>query len=184
METIAGAWKFLLALGAGTGSVYILRWFWWRINAWSEISAMLASFFFSILLQFGFGMDTANVDVFAQVMLITVAGSSLVWITVTLLTPPETEATLLNFYRKVRPGGNGWKPISRKAPEVKADTGLGRNLLDWAVGILLIYMALFGAGKLILGEITIGLLLSAGAIVCFAYIFWDLKKRDEKTFGY
>ncbi|NIT62096.1 MAG: sodium:proline symporter, partial [Aliifodinibius sp.] len=117
MESIAGAWKLLLALGAGTGSVYILRWFWWRINAWSEISAMTASVVVSIFLQFGLGMDTANAQVFAKVMLITVTISSGAWITVTLLTQPESEETLLQFYRKVRPGGNLWKPIADKAPD-------------------------------------------------------------------
>ncbi len=133
MDTIAGAWKFLLALGAGTGGVYILRWFWWRINAWSEISAMLASFLISVFLQFGLDLDTTDGAVFAKVMLITVVGSSIVWIVVTLLTAPENEETLLKFYRKIRPGGNGWKPIAQKAPELKTDNSLGRDLLDWAM---------------------------------------------------
>jgi len=97
METIAGAWKFLLALGAGTGSVYILRWFWWRINAWSEITAMLASLVTALSLQFIFGMDTSDANTFAQVMLITVALSSAAWISVTLLTKPENNETLLKL---------------------------------------------------------------------------------------
>ncbi len=177
MESIAGAWKFLLALGAGTGSVYILRWFWWRINAWSEISAMAASFVVSIVLQFGMGMDTANADVFARVMLITVAISSLVWITVTLLTEPIHEETLLRFYRKVRPGGNLWKPIAARAPEVQTDKGLGWDLLDWAVGIILIYTTLFGVGKILLGSVGFGLLLLGIALVCFLFIRWELNRR-------
>ncbi len=177
MESIAGAWKFLLALGAGTGSVYILRWFWWRINAWSEISAMAASFVVSIVLQFGMGMDTTNADVFAKVMLITVGISTLVWITVTLLTAPVSEETLLRFYRKVRPGGNLWKPIAAKAPEVQTDKGLGWDLLDWAVGIVLIYTTLFGVGKILLGSVGFGLLLLAIAGACFLFIRWELNRR-------
>ena len=177
MQTIAGAWKFLLALGAGTGAVYILRWFWWRINAWSEISAMIASFVVSLFLQLGLGMDTGDAAVFARVMLMTVAASTVVWLTVTFLTAPESEETLLRFYRKVRPGGAGWKPLAAKAPEVQTDRGLGRDLLDWAAGITLIYAALFGTGKLILGDTTLGMQLLALAGVCFWFILWDLKRR-------
>ena len=182
MSTIAGAWKFLLALGAGTGSVYILRWFWWRINAWSEISAMTASFVVSIFLQFGLGMNTTNAGVFAKVMLITVIASSAVWLTVTFLTQPETEETLLRFYRKVHPGGHLWKPVAQKVPEVKPDTGLGWNLLDWAIGIILIYSALFGFGKIIMGATGSGLLLIALAAVCFTFIMWELNRRGWKAF--
>ena len=177
MQTIAGAWKFLLALGAGTGAVYILRWFWWRINAWSEISAMIASFVVSLFLQLGLGMDTGDAAVFARVMLLTVAASTVVWLTVTFLTAPESEETLLRFYRKVRPGGAGWKPLADKAPEVQTDRGLGRDLLDWAAGITLIYAALFGTGKLILGETLLGQLFLALAGICFWFIMWDLKRR-------
>ncbi|MFQ5708514.1 MAG: sodium:solute symporter family protein, partial [bacterium] len=183
MDTIAGAWKFLLALGAGTGSVYILRWFWWRINAWSEISAMLASFVVAIFLQSVLGLDTTKTDVFARVMLITVGISSGVWLLVTFLTAPENEATLIEFYRRVRPGGRFWKPVAGKAPEVKPDRGLGWDLLDWAVGIALIYSALFGVGKIILGATTAGSTLLTLAAACFLFIRWDLNRRGWQTFG-
>ncbi len=181
METIAGAWKLLLALGAGTGSVYILRWYWWRINAWSEIAAMSASFVVSLFLQFGLGWDTADAAVFARVMLITVLASSAVWLTVTFLTSPTDEATLLAFYRKVKPGGRLWNPISQKAPEVQADTGLGRDLMDWSVGIVLIYAALFGVGKLLLGEPIWGVSLVGLAAGCLVFILWDLRRRGWKS---
>lgn len=178
METIAGAWKFLLAIGAGTGSVYILRWFWWRINAWSEISAMLASLIVSIVLQSVLGMDTNDAHGFAMVMLITVGISTITWLTVTFLTAPETEETLIKFYRKTRPGGSMWKPIAAKAPDVKADTGLGRDLLDWLAGIIMIYSALFGFGKLLLGETLMGLGLLLIAALGFGFIMWDLSARN------
>jgi Na+/proline symporter len=183
METIAGAWKFLLALGAGTGAVYILRWFWWRINAWSEISAMVASFLVSIFLQFGLGMDTTNAATFAKVMLITVAASTTVWLTVTLITKPENDKTLTQFFKKVRPGGRLWSPIAIKVPDVQGDTGLGRDLLDWIVGIILIYSALFGFGKILMGSVGLGTLLLAVAISCFIFIQWDLKHRGWKSFS-
>ena len=181
MNTIAGAWKFLLALGAGTGAVYILRWFWWRINAWTEISAMIASFVVSLFLQFAVGMDTTDPNAFAQVMLITVLVSTVVWLSVTFLTQPESEETLLIFYKKIRPGGRLWKPIAKLAPDVKVDYGLGWNLLDWAAGITLIYSALFGVGKIILGSLLEGFGLLILAAVALSFIRWDLNRRGWKT---
>lgn len=181
MNTIAGAWKFLLALGAGTGSVYILRWFWWRINAWSEISAMAASFIVSIFLQFGLAMDTTDASVFAKVMLLTVLVTSVVWLTVTFLTEPESKETLLRFYKKVHPGGNLWKPVAKDAPDVKTDSGLAWNLLDWAVGIILIYSALFGVGRIVLGSVGAGISWLGISVICFLYIRWDLNRRGWET---
>ncbi len=182
MDTITGAWKYLLAIGAGTGSVYILRWFWWRINAWTEISAMAASLVTSIALQSIFGMDSSDINVFAQVMLITVSVTSVVWLSVTFLTKPETDETLLRFYRKVRPGGALWKPITKLAPKVDTDKGLGWDLADWAVGIVLIYSALFGVGKIILGSTSIGLVLLLITALCFLFIRWELNRRGWKSF--
>lgn len=176
METVAGAWKFLLALGAGTGAVYILRWFWWRINAWSEISAMIASFIISSFLQVGLGMDTRDPGVFAKVMLITVAGSSIIWLSVTYLTQPENEQTLIRFYQKVHPGGRLWKPIAHKSG-VEGDRGFGWIFIDWFVGIILIYSTLFGMGKILLGETIIGVFLLIIAVISFFFIMWDLNRR-------
>jgi Na+/proline symporter len=181
MDSIAEAWKFLLALGAGTGSVYILRWFWWRINAWSEISAMSASFVISIFLQSVLDMDTKKPEVFAEVMLIIVACSSIIWITVTFLTKPESELTLINFFKKIKPGGMLWKPISVLAPEVKTDTGLMWNILDWLAGIIMIYSALFGVGKIILGEVLFGFSLLMIAVAAFVFIMWELNRRGWQT---
>jgi Na+/proline symporter len=115
LSSVEEGWKLLLALGAGTGLVLILRWYWWRVNAWSEISAMAASFVTSILLQAaGLNLsDTASTD-YALTMLITVAVTTVVWLSVTLLTPPESDATLERFYRRVRPGGAGWRRVSER----------------------------------------------------------------------
>ncbi|HQV34084.1 MAG TPA: Na+:solute symporter, partial [Calditrichia bacterium] len=180
MDSVAGAWKILLALGAGTGAVYILRWFWWRINAWSEIAAMLASLVVSLYLQLGLDMDTGDADTFAMVMIITVGISSVVWLAVTFLTAPESEETLLRFYRKVRPGGSGWGPIAAQAPEVVTDQGMGWYLLDWLAGVMLVFGALFGFGKLLLGETLPGVSMLIGAALCLVFIFWDLNRRGWK----
>jgi len=116
LGTIEGAWKFLLALGSGTGLVLILRWYWWRINAWSEISAMIASFVVSVVatsvLTPRFRPDDPNA--FATIMLVTVAVSTVVWLGVTFATKPEPDRVLESFYRRVRPGGPGWATVSTR----------------------------------------------------------------------
>jgi Na+/proline symporter len=180
-DSIAGAWKLLIALGAGTGSVFILRWFWWRINAWSEVSAMAASFVISLVLQFGLGMKSDDPREFAWMVIYTVAGSSVTWLLVTFLTPPERKQILLAFYRRVRPSAALWGWIAREASDVVPVRDGLRNLLDWAAGCVLVYMTLFGVGKLIFGEIALGLLLLALAAAAGAIIYWDLSRRGWKT---
>src|SRR3954471_14736744 len=153
LQTIEGAWKFLLALGSGTGLVLILRWYWWRINAWSEISAMTASFIVSLVaitvIKPRFPDGDFKGD--AWVMLVTVAVSTVVWVVVTFATAPEPDTVLQSFYRRVRPGGPGWARISAQA-------GYGREGIpggalawtNWIAGIVAVYSSLFGIGKLIL----------------------------------
>jgi solute:Na+ symporter, SSS family len=177
MDSIAGAWKLLIVTGAGTGSVLLLRWYWWRINAWSEVSAMISAFIVSVALQRGFGLDTDQPVDFAWVMMITVAITTVVWLATTFLTKPEPEETLVAFYRRTRPSVTGWTPIARLAPDVKpARDGLS-NLLDWLAGCVLIYGVLFGVGKLLLHETVPGLMLLAGGVAGGAIIYWDLSRR-------
>jgi Na+/proline symporter len=177
LDTIAGAWKFLLAIGAGTGSVYILRWYWWRINAWSEISAMVFSFVTAMSLQFFGGLSSDDPIGFAKIMLITVSVSTAGWLLTTYLTSPENEEVLVSFYRKVRPGGRLWATVAEKAGGVSSDSKLGLDLLDWLLGCVLIYATLFGVGKLILGDLFSGVMFLAVAAVCGALIFADLSRR-------
>lgn len=190
LSSVEQAWRFLLALGAGTGLVFILRWYWWRINAWSEISSMVASFVASVYL---FGIPqrmlawkspalaslfpvppvvrpgSPNAD--AWVMLLTVAVSTAVWVTVTFLTKPEPDVVLESFYRRVRPGGPGWARIS-------AQLGFGREGIpggalawtNWVAGIVAVYGTLFGIGKLVFGEVLFGTILLVIAGVAFAWI--------------
>ena len=177
-ESIAGAWKFLLAIGAGTGSVFILRWFWWRINAWSEVAAMAASFAVSLWLQFGLGWDSANPSEFAWTMLVTVACSTAAWLTATLATAPEPRDTLLAFYRRVRPPAALWGPIAREARDVEPVRDLPSNLFAWAAGCAMVYLTLFGTGWILFGHPGIGLALLAGAALSAAVIYWHLSRRD------
>jgi solute:Na+ symporter, SSS family len=177
LDSIAGAWKLLLVTGAGTGGVLLLRWYWWRINAWSEVSAMISAFVVSVALQLGFGMNTDKPVDFAWLMIVTVAITTVVWLAVTFMTPPEPEDVLVKFYRRTRPSGAGWRPMARLAPEVKpAGDGLA-NLLDWIAGCMLIYGVLFGTGKLLLHETGPGLALLAMGAAGMAIIYRDLSRR-------
>lgn len=146
MSTIEGAWMFLMSLGAGTGLVLILRWYWWRVNAWSEISAMVAALGASLGARFFFDADEPTG--FAWTMLVTVAFTTVVWVTVTLLTPPVDDATLEHFCRRVRPPGPGWSAVFSEAPPIHFLARLGA----WVTGLILIYGALFGIGAFLLGR--------------------------------
>ena len=124
MDSIAGAWKLLIVTGAGTGAVLILRWYWWRINAWSEVSAMAAAFVVSVYLQLGAGLSADDPLGFAKIMLITVGITTAVWLATTFLTAPEPMEKLVEFYRRVRPSVFGWKPVARLAPGCAPIPGL------------------------------------------------------------
>ncbi|MDP2914134.1 MAG: sodium:solute symporter family protein [Candidatus Aminicenantes bacterium] len=183
MSSIADAWKFMIAIGAGTGLVYLLRWFWWRINAWSEVSAMIAALATSLTVKYGFRLQESRPKDFALIVLITVAVTTAVWLTVTFLTKPEPKEVLLDFYRRIRPNAALWGPIAREATDVIPQKDGLFNLLDWICGVLMIYSFLFGAGKIIFGELGTGLaFLSAGAVFG-AVIYFDLSRRGWETVG-
>jgi Na+/proline symporter len=181
VNSIAGLWKVLLVTGAGTGLVLILRWFWWRINAWSEVSAMISAFAVSITLQTAFGLDTDKPREFAYIILITVGITTVVWLATTFLTKAETEQTLVAFYRRTRPGRLGWKPIAALAPDVEVSGGFIWNIADWIAGCILIYGLLFGTGKLLLGETALGLGLWSIGLSAGAFIYADLSRRGWST---
>lgn len=180
MDSIGGAWRLLLGIGAGTGLVLLLRWYWWRINAWSEVAAMLCAFVVSTAL-FIAGYDSNQPRDFAWIMIITVSITTVVWLAATFLTPPESKETLVAFYRRTHPSVKGWGPIAKLAPEIRASGDGWRNLLDAVCGIALVYGWLFGIGKLILNETALGLALIAGGMLAGAIIYRDLSTRGWKT---
>jgi Na+/proline symporter len=177
LTSIAGAWKLLIVTGAGTGLVLLLRWFWWRINAWSEVSAMSAAFVTSLALQLLGGLDSDKPVDFAWIMIITVVVTTLVWLTVTFLTKPESDQTLVKFYVRARPGISGWGPIARLAPDIPDTNDGWYRALDWIAGCALIYGVLFGVGKVLLAEWTAGLFLLGMGLAGGAVIWWDLSRR-------
>jgi SSS family solute:Na+ symporter len=180
IQSIQSAWQLLLGIGAGTGAVYLLRWYWWRVNAWSEISSMIAAFVISMSLRFAH-LGGSDAVVFAKSALLTTAGTTVVWIVATLLTAPESTATLLGFYRRVHPSVYGWKHIAALAPELPPVRDAGTNTFDWIMGCVLVYGCLFGIGKLVLEEWMAGAVLLIAAAAAGYAIYWDLSRRGWET---
>lgn len=171
-KDIGEIWKILLALGAGTGAVYMLRWFWWRINAWSEIVAMLGSLGFFLLFRYGLKLDWKDEE---QIFLIA-ACTIVTWVIATYLTSAEQDAILISFYRKARPGGPGWKRIAALAPDVDADKHLGLSILAALAASGIVYSTLPGIGFLIFGDyVRAGQCL--GGAVFFAVVVGLLMKK-------
>jgi solute:Na+ symporter, SSS family len=156
LDSARESFQLLLSIGAGTGLLYLLRWFWWRINAWSEISAMICSF----LLAAGFLVAQKSgtpVDPTIQ-LLLSVGITTAVWVTVTLLSAPTERGTLLSFFRLVRPAGPGWRAVQAEAGVPASPDSLPMAFLGWVLGCTAVYSALFGVGSLLYGRTTQGLI--------------------------
>jgi SSS family solute:Na+ symporter len=160
LDSARETFDLLLSVGAGTGLLYLLRWFWWRINAWSEVAAMGSSFLIALAF-FVAGKSGAAIPSHVS-LLVTVAATSLIWISVTLLTAPTDRETLVRFYRLVRPAGHGWKPIAALAGDGGGSPdSLPQSLLGWVLGCCFVYAALFGTGSFIYGKTAQGLVWAA-----------------------
>jgi Na+/proline symporter len=179
LVTISQGWEVVLEVGAGTGGVYLLRWYWWRINAWSEISAMATALAMTLALHRWPMFSGSAPVIFAKTTLTTTAVTTAVWILVTLMTPPETDEVLLRFYRKVRPHAAGWRRIAVLAPGLPQTRDLGRNLLAWLLGCAMVYAALFGIGKLCFGQIELGAALLGLAVICAGLLYRDISDRGQ-----
>jgi len=176
LATIRSGWEVLLEVGAGTGSVYLLRWYWWRVNAWSEIAAMSTALIASLTIRFAAPFHGSEATVFAKQTLVTTAVTTAAWIAVTLLTPAEPRETLERFYRRVRPDPRGWRPIAGLAPQVGGEKDLGRNFLYWIAGCGMVYCALFGIGNICLISIPFGVLLLGSSLGCAAFLYRGLSR--------
>ncbi|HMN48074.1 MAG TPA: Na+:solute symporter [Ignavibacteriaceae bacterium] len=174
INRISGAWEFIIQCGAGVGLVLILRWFWWRINAWSEISAMIAPFIIFPILK------SAGV-LFPYSLFIIVPGTTIVWLTVTFLTKPTSEDVLISFYTRIHPGGVMWKKISSKLPDVESDSGFFKLFINWLFGVILVYSFLFGTGKLLFGEYKSFFIYLIVAAVSVFIIYKNLSQIGWKT---
>jgi SSS family solute:Na+ symporter len=176
LSDIRSGWQVVLEVGAGTGGVYLLRWYWWRINAWSEISAMATALVVTIWLRWTEPFSGTNPVVFAKTALTTTVITTLVWLVVTYMTKAEPEAVLIKFYRSVRPQITGWKPVALLAPEVPPTRDLGSNLLSWVLGCLMVYLALFGLGHVLLGPFWEGAGLLAVSAVCAGALYSNISR--------
>lgn len=174
IETISGAWQFIIEAGAGLGLVLILRFYWWRVNAWSEISASAAPF-----LIYGYLKLYTKIE-FPDTLFVIVGLTTLIWMTCTFLTPPVERSHLIRFFRRVHPGGAGWRKIASEVPDVKGDSDFPRLFFNWICGVIMVYAVLFGSGKLIFGEVVTGLFLLAAAMVSGAVIYWNLSRGNER----
>jgi hypothetical protein len=185
--------NLLLVFGAGTGLIFILRWFWWRINAWSEITAMVASGVISLLLaipSFGikealFGADGVF-PAWAEFPFV-VAVTSALWILATYITPSESDKVLRDFYKKIQPGGPGWKKVIDAADKDSIDLTEGETgwtvpsgIVAMLLGCLMIYSTMFATGYFIYGEFQLALPLSALAIVSAYFLIKTWKKIRVK----
>ncbi|WP_282079438.1 sodium:solute symporter family protein [Aquimarina algiphila] len=190
--------KYILMFGAGTGLIFILRWFWWRINAWSEISAMFSSGIISIVIStsfineklFGKAIENGFQEgifpdwfEFPFVVLVT----TIIWLLVTFLTKPDDDQKLFDFYKKIQPGGPGWKFILNKAKkqDVEIITGKERwmvpsGILAMILGCILVYGALFATGNWIYGNYTDASMLTV-VVVIAGFLLSRLWKRIGKT---
>jgi len=175
LENAFQAFQILLQVGAGTGLIFLLRWFWWRINAWSEISAMIVSFAVALYLQFvhtklGFAPLNASLSLVIGVAITTVG-----WLTVTVLTRPTERFALQRFYDAIRPPGRSWQRVVDTGGRT-SDAGIAPAFLCWFLGCMAVYTALFGTGYLLYGRRTISAVCFAAAIVSGWFLFRTLPR--------
>ncbi len=183
--SVQAAWSLLAALGAGVGAVFILRWFWWRINAWTEITAMVGSVGLYLLVQWWLGETEAHLPQVQKtpeqyVALLVASGTMILWLAATFLAPRVPQHVLVAFYRKVRPDGPGWGPIARLAPDARPDGTLGASILCAVLGTVAIWLTLPGLGAVIFGEwakATMCLLGAAAAVAAVLRLLPRLQPR-------
>ncbi len=162
LTTAGEAFNLLLSVGAGTGLIYLLRWYWWRINAWSEIAAMIASFVSAV----AFFVAKRNGLVIPDhlSLIYSVGATTIVWLLVTFATPATDRSTLLAFCRRVAPPGPGWTKLRAEAGVTATPDSMPMALLGWTSGCVFVYSALFGVGNFLFGHLTSGAI-CAGACV-------------------
>lgn len=191
MQNAEQIFKLLILFGAGTGLIFILRWFWWRINAWTEISAMFASGILSILLKttaLGSFLFAAETGVFPEwgeipfVMIVT----TVIWLTATFVTKPESNEVLRSFYKRIQPGGPGWAKVVNDADtdNVKIHTGekwsVPSGIMAMLLGVLMVYSMMFATGHWIYGKTSSAMAFTAVAIISgiLLMVAWNRMKKD------
>jgi solute:Na+ symporter, SSS family len=181
LETASQSFTLLMSIGAGTGLLYLLRWYWWRINAWSEIAAMAGSFLIAVGLfvatKFGMQMES-HIS-----LLITVGATTVLWIAVTLMTKPTNRDTLVKFYQLVRPAGSGWEPIRKIAGTTGSPDKLADSMLGWVFGCAAVYSALFGTGSFLYGKTPQALMWLGVFVVAVIALRWVMPRLWSDSVG-
>ena len=177
LDSISGAWGLVLSASAGLGLVLILRWYWWRVNAWSELAATVTP-----LVLVGFQLAGVSVPFLTAEFPTNLFGitaiTTTVWLTMTFATRPTDAAVLDAFFQRIRPGGPGWRPVAARNADVTPDAGLARLGVYWLVGSAVVYLALFGTGHVILGRTATGLGLLFIAALALVWLLRDLDQRE------
>jgi solute:Na+ symporter, SSS family len=177
-DDIATVYRLILAVGTGPGLVLILRWYWWRINAWAELAAMVAGFVTGLLTSVNNPIYNLRIDDFGVRLMVTAGISLAVWVPVMLLTKPESDSKLDDFYRRVRPGGPGWKR-QRERTGLASDQNLGRDMLRVLAGLFLLFGLLFGVGGVVLLKPATALSMGLLAMIGGAWLWWLRKTVDS-----
>jgi len=179
LESAKDAFDIILQVGAGTGLLYLVRWFWWRVNAWSEVVAMLSSFVVSILLLI---LNRNGMHISTHVgLVVTVGFTSFCWILTAFIGPTTDRATLISFYKRVRPFGPGWEMIRKEAGITtleKESTGqnIPMALLGWVAGSTVIWSSLFTVGNFLYGRTGYALGLLAVFLVSGGVLLYAINK--------
>ena len=179
LDTAKDSFDIILQVGAGTGLLYLVRWFWWRVNAWCEINAMISSFVFSVLILVLRKVGVAIPTHYA--LILTVAVTTISWVLTAFLGPQTERSTLVHFYKKVRPFGPGWKSVRKEAGISEAGArSAGENfplaLIGWVSGSLTIWSALFTVGNFLYGRTAYALVL-LGVFLASGYVLIRVVNR-------
>ncbi len=193
MQNAMQIFNLLLVFGAGTGLIFILRWFWWRINAWSEITAMFASGIITLILT----IDSVKSFLFDKVggifpewgeLPFVVLVTTIIWLIATFVTKPEKEEVLESFYKKTQPGGPGWKPVLSNAKnkgiqivETNEGWSVPSGIIAMLLGLVLIYSCMFTTGYWIYGETIFAIVTSISAAVSGFLLIKTWKKIKATT---
>ena len=191
MQNAMQIFDMLLLFGAGTGLIFILRWFWWRINAWTEISAMFASGILSILLKvtslgtFLFATETGIFPDWGEIPFVMIV-TTIIWLVATFTTQAESKEVLRSFYKKIQPGGPGWSKVVDEANEDNVEIDMGEKwsvpsgIMAMLLGVVLIYTLMFATGHWIYGKTTSAIVLTVVALVSGFLLIkaWGKMKDD------
>ena len=178
------AFGIILQIGAGTGLIFILRWFWYRINVYSELTAMIVSFMVALAFEFIIPNDFSV----EEKLIIGVTITTISWITVTMITPPSRMSVLQDFYKKIQPGGPGWKKVIDESKSNGIDiTGkkekwdVPNGILCMVFGSISVYSILFGIGYILYSEIALGITFIVISVISVIVLmrFWKRLSTEK-----